>query len=480
VIYRLNKQFKRHLPHRWLYVSAFLILLFAVPTKMAFVKAQENNDTANNVIAVQPMWPTNGVAIDGKTAFIAQIPDQAGSSYDMFWYVDDGSWNWMGGAPNDLNVKQATVDVSGWNWKGSDKNYTIHFVAVLHSDKERIFASVPIVIGPASSAASSTAATKAAQAAAISATANPQAVKNIVTAPRATLLAPSTITSSMPLYVSPNNPAVAAAANTSDPNVKRILSRLAGQATATWFGGWNSNITGDVSGVVTDAANHSQLPTLVAYNIPQRDCGSYSSGGASNNGTYLSWVQGMANGIGSRPAIVILEPDALAGMDCLSSGDQASRVNMIAQAVNILKAGSKTRVYLDAGHPNWKSASDIAARLNSANIAAADGFSLNVSNFYTTNDNLSYGNQISGLVSGKHFVVDTSRNGNGNDNGYNWCNPHGRAYGQTPSTNTGNSLVDNYLWVKTPGESDGQCNSGPAAGVWWQDYALELGRDSNW
>ena len=33
-------------------------------------------------------------------------------------------------------------------------------------------------------------------------------------------------------------------------------------------------------------------------------------------------------------------------------------------------------------------------------------------------------------------------------------------------------LVDAFLWIKTPGESDGTCSGGPAAGKWWGEYAL--------
>ncbi|MET0953525.1 MAG: hypothetical protein ABWX57_09565 [Aeromicrobium sp.] len=29
-------------------------------------------------------------------------------------------------------------------------------------------------------------------------------------------------------------------------------------------------------------------------------------------------------------------------------------------------------------------------------------------------------------------------------------------------------------WVKHPGESDGTCNGGPAAGLWWRAGALAL------
>jgi endoglucanase len=33
------------------------------------------------------------------------------------------------------------------------------------------------------------------------------------------------------------------------------------------------------------------------------------------------------------------------------------------------------------------------------------------------------------------------------------------------------------LWIKPPGESDGPCNGGPAAGAWWPDAAIELTRE---
>ncbi len=35
--------------------------------------------------------------------------------------------------------------------------------------------------------------------------------------------------------------------------------------------------------------------------------------------------------------------------------------------------------------------------------------------------------------------------------------PPGRALGETPTTKTADPLVDAYLWVKRPGESDGEC-----------------------
>jgi endoglucanase len=117
----------------------------------------------------------------------------------------------------------------------------------------------------------------------------------------------------------------------------------------------------------------------------------------------------------------------------------------------------------------------MAERLINANISIADGFALNVSNFYTAEENESYGEEISLLIGDKHFIIDTSRSGNGSNG--EWCNPSGRKIGPAPTTNTGNNLIDAYLWVKPPGESDGNCNGGPSAGTWWPEYALSLVRN---
>src|SRR6185312_921992 len=108
-------------------------------------------------------------------------------------------------------------------------------------------------------------------------------------------------------------------------------------------------------------------------------------------------------------------------------------------------------------------------------VASARGFSLNVSSFDTTADETTYGHAIAAqLGSGAHFVIDTSRNGRGPAAGGAWCNPPGRGLGTAPSGETGDALVDAYLWVKQPGASDGSCEGGPPAGQWWPMYALAL------
>ncbi|HYC79564.1 MAG TPA: glycoside hydrolase family 6 protein, partial [Candidatus Binatia bacterium] len=257
-----------------------------------------------------------------------------------------------------------------------------------------------------------------------------------------------------------------------------LVEKVSSQPTAQWLGGWNSNIYEDVRKTSEAAANQNKTAVFVAYNIPQRDCGGYSSGGMGSYDSYRSWVGSIAAGIGSRKAIVILEPDALAMVDCLSGNDKENRFNALRDAVSMLKKNGNTAVYLDAGHAKWIDAGDMSERLKKSGIDQANGFALNTSNFFTTSDSISYGEQISSKTGGKHFVIDTSRNGNGPAQDNQWCNPWGRKLGQKPTTNTGNSKVDAYLWIKAPGESDGNCNGGPSAGTFWPEYTIELVKQS--
>lgn len=106
-----------------------------------------------------------------------------------------------------------------------------------------------------------------------------------------------------------------------------------------------------------------------------------------------------------------------------------------------------------------------------------------------------YASILGGVQPTTTFVIDTSRNALGPwqypPDVYpaheDWCNPPDRGLGVRPTTDTGNPLVDAYLWIKVPGESDGQCFRGtggpldpargmadPPAGQWFTQQAREL------
>ena len=252
------------------------------------------------------------------------------------------------------------------------------------------------------------------------------------------------------------------------------LEQIALQPVVPWFTTIDHATSDYVRDLVTRASSAGRIPVFTLYAIMKRDCGSFSAGGAGSASEYVSWIGEVAAGIGTSRAVVLIEPDALNEVECLNASELTQRLGAIRSAVVRLKQNPLTSVYIDAGNPGWERADVIAERLVRAGIEAADGFMLNVSNFVTTPVNVTYGKQISKLVGGVGFIIDTSRNGAGPAPNDEWCNPSGRALGEKPGTPTSDPLVHAYLWVKTPGESDGTCNGGPEAGKWWPEYALGL------
>jgi endoglucanase len=102
-----------------------------------------------------------------------------------------------------------------------------------------------------------------------------------------------------------------------------------------------------------------------------------------------------------------------------------------------------------------------------------------------------YAQHMGNAVATTHFVIDTSRNGKGPNSmqayaaaPYNqpasvistlasgsWCNPPASGVGLRPTANTNTPLLDAYLWVKIPGESDGQCDAAGGVRAWnYTDY----------
>lgn len=271
------------------------------------------------------------------------------------------------------------------------------------------------------------------------------------------------------------------------PKDAAAVAKIAQQPAAFWMGNWNPRIDDDVRILVKQHARSGALPVMVLYNLPFRDCGQHSAGGSKTPARYRAWIDAVARGLADYRAVFVLEPDGLPMLTkCLDEPRQQERLALVRYAVEKLKAKPGAAVYLDAGHSAWATVDDMAPRLQAAGIAQADGFALNVSNYQATSDLMIYGKSLSAAVGGKHFIIDTSRNGNGapkdvtGDDERAWCNPPGRALGTPPTTNTGEPLCDAFYWLKPPGESDGRCNGGPQAGAWFAERAVELARNARW
>ncbi|MFD3516327.1 glycoside hydrolase family 6 protein [Streptomyces sp. NPDC058657] len=272
-------------------------------------------------------------------------------------------------------------------------------------------------------------------------------------------------------YVDPNgNAATWAAANPGDPRTPKIVRSIAQRPGARWYGDWTANVTTEVAAYTTAAAGLGKVPILTAYNIYNRDNGGESSGGAFTPDLYEDWIDAFAAGLGDRPALVILEPDALAQLGNLPPAQRTQRLASLNYAVTSLAAQPLALTYLDGGNATWIRAAEMATRLKDAGIAGAHGFAVGVSNFDATDVSCTYGNAVTTAltalgVPGKRFVVDTARNGNGAMTSVgqhvDYCNPSGRRLGVPSSIGVGGA--EYLLWIKYPGDSDGQCGTAPPA-----------------
>lgn len=118
----------------------------------------------------------------------------------------------------------------------------------------------------------------------------------------------------------------------------------------------------------------------------------------------------------------------------------------------------------------------------------AQNYAINYSPEYAASVTAQIQSFMGNAVATASFVIDTGRNGQGPmdataygkapynqpasvlsglQSGY-WCNGYGAGAGLRPTTSTGVPLLDAYLWIKVPGESDGACDIAGGARAW--DY----------
>ena len=206
------------------------------------------------------------------------------------------------------------------------------------------------------------------------------------------------------------------------------------------------------------------------------------------------------------PVALVIEPDSLPNLvtnlgnpACSNLATQNAYKQGISYAVaQIAQKTPWVAMYLDAGHGGWlgwdNNLVGFQTLVNSLNILSSlRGFATNVANYQpigkicpsarwclpvnnkqsdlccsdpcrlTTQWNsavneLNYVQLLDTIFPLKNYIIDTGRNavGSARQDCANWCNPRNTGMGQFPTTETNSSgLVDAFLWLKTPGESDG-------------------------
>ncbi len=425
-------------------------------------------------------WTTQNQPDINPHMFVGRIGTVPETEYYMFWQVGGGIYTRMYPKVSGAQTVNTTINFSTWKWN-SDGPYELSFIVQDKTGKEifrkKIAVKRYLVNGQTIMDLAGTQPTVITTPPIVVSTSTspiiidvPQPLPATTTPP--TISPTSKLFTGKTLYLHPNQSTIQKQTfeAQNDPR-SNLISMIANQPQAVWLTRGNDQDIQQVKDILTKTTS-TNLPVFVIYAIPNRDCKSYSAGGVANENIYLAWIKKLSEVLGSKQAIIIYEPDALPQINCLTTLERTARLALIKESLKILSMQSTTSVYLDIGHPFWLTVDSAVNTLKLAGIQYVRGFSLNVSNYFSTANNVSYGEKISAQLNNIPFVIDTSRNGNGPSTGNVWCNPSLRALGNVPTFVTSHPRVDAYLWIKHPGESDGSCNGGPRAGVWWLEQAL--------
>lgn len=269
------------------------------------------------------------------------------------------------------------------------------------------------------------------------------------------------------------------------------LDAIANEPGTARFGSFSYPNAGTAVGSYLDQAARIEpgtVPMLATYRVVDGHCGNWADPAADQT-AYHMFILGFADGIGGHRAVLFLEMDSLITVGCLSPYGVAVRTHELRDAIRMLSAKCpRLVIYLDAGAGDAVSPWKTASLLRRAGVAKIQGFFVNSTHFDWTAREVRYGEEISRLTGGKHFVINTGENGQGpltppdpvHQGNEVLCNPPGRGLGPRPTTETGIPNVDAFAWTSNPGESGGACVPGaPPAGGYWPDYAMMLVRNAN-
>ena len=296
-----------------------------------------------------------------------------------------------------------------------------------------------------------------------------------------------------------------------------LLERIAHVPQAKWLAGKNvryepSRIVGDyvrntvapVWGGPNCTTNYGtrggpgdpyvgNYPVFAIRQLEHEGCSSsYNGGGAWNRldgGSYMPWIEkfiGALAPIGYN-ATVIVEPDGLPVIPkCLSRSAGKQRLALMRAVLARLGSVPNLNTYIDIGSSGWLRKPLAKRLLRKAGVRHIRGFAINTTHFNYTRLERRYGNSLARVL-GKHYVINTAENGRGGlKNAKNpkdrFCNPVNAGLGALPTTRTGSTYADAFLWISRPGLSSNghggqtQCSRGPGGNVFWLPKAHQEAR----
>ncbi len=228
---------------------------------------------------------------------------------------------------------------------------------------------------------------------------------------------------------------------------------------------YTDRVSNPIDSIVTEIGGcANQTSVIIVYGIPNKDCNGQesSSGSNSNMNDYVEFINNLKSAVDGSSVIYILEPDAVALSINQQCGSQLNYVSYVTKAYEILSDTDSAQIYIDIGfwtiiygESDRSQVMNIVNQINTNN--KLKGISLNLANYRSTSEMQQYCSIFKSESSnGYNCIIDTSRNANGPSSDNEWCNYNGAGIGLIPEQDP-NADIDYYLWLKPPGDLDGQC-----------------------
>jgi endoglucanase len=204
--------------------------------------------------------------------------------------------------------------------------------------------------------------------------------------------------------------------------------------------------------------------------------------------TFRNQIDAIVQGTGNRPVVYLLEIDAFGSSACMArQGSLGAWEGLVRYEVDRMATLAHAVVYVEGGYSDSNRAGYTARALNHVDINRIQGFFTNDTHNQWTINEIKWGEKVSQMTHGAHFIVNTATNGQGpklnphpsTQGVEDLCNPTGRGLGPRPTAQTGFPNVDAFLWTHPPGNSGGSCNGGPPAGTFWPAGAIGLASRAN-
>jgi endoglucanase len=226
----------------------------------------------------------------------------------------------------------------------------------------------------------------------------------------------------MGVYQGPGDQAWAPYVNSSGAN-RELLAKIALRPKAKWFGAWipDRAIRAGVADYIANSTGgdpNTLVQMAVFRMVPweHEACRRLPSPG--EQASYRLWIDEFAAGVNDAHAAIVLQPDGPFAL-CAPGGSRLPS-ELVKYAASRFAALPNTSVYIDAGAADWPkdNPAEAAEILVRAGVDQVRGFALNSTHYVALADDIAFGAKVVAElarrgIAGKHFVVNTSSNGQG-------------------------------------------------------------------